>query len=572
MVDSPRSPRPGLLVGWSWHGGAGVAALILGATVALVYSTNLTAPLVYDSAAWFSDAHLPALRDLTMTDRVVSRQLAYWLYQLDGGRMAVYRAVHLGLHVTVACSLFLLFRHLLSVALGPARTAGPGMPSGRALAVALLFALHPVQVYAVGDPGQMELVLATLLSLLLLLAYTTALLRSSRTLLLTSILLYPLAVLSKETVIAVPAVAAALTLLVRRASWSLIRQVWPWYGIAGLVAVLVIAGELVQQHEPRGLGELPTASVEASARSAAVGHVHLRSAITQGFLFFRYLLVWLVPHPGWMSIDVHLPQASGVVVWPETAGFAAFCAFPIAAGLLLLRGGRVGLIGFGLLWPWLLFLPDLVAPRVTEPFVLYRSYPWIAGPLAAVVVLVGPRLGRAALPLLCAASVGLGGLAYERLLVFRSAYAVWDDAVRKNRAVERRAPGAFRPYLNRGQALLQLGRMDAALEDFAIALELRPGLAYAHFNRAFAYIRTGRYGEALAAFDEGFASGATPGVALARAHSNRAGLYLRLGRSKDALADLRRAAALDPSRAEYRRKVELLTVEIQRRDEPAPRR
>jgi len=61
-------------------------------------------------------------------------------------------------------------------------------------------------------------------------------------------------------------------------------------------------------------------------------------------------------------------------------------------------------------------------------------------------------------------------------------------------------------------------------------------------------------------------------VALARAHSNRAGLYLRLGRSEDALADLRRAAALDPARAEYRRKVELLTAEIQRRDESAPPR
>jgi len=83
-------------MGGSWRGGAGVAGLILSATTALLYSTNLAAPLVYDSANWFSDAHLPALRDLTTTDRVVSRQLAYWLYQLDGGRMAVYRVVHLG--------------------------------------------------------------------------------------------------------------------------------------------------------------------------------------------------------------------------------------------------------------------------------------------------------------------------------------------------------------------------------------------------------------------------------------------------------------------------------------------
>src|SRR5262249_24954310 len=148
------------------------------------------------------------------------------------------------------------------------------------------------------------------------------------------------------------------------------------------------------------------------------------------------------------------------------------------------------------------------ALRLTEGFVLYRNYPWMLGPLLAVVVALTPLLARWGAPLACLACAGLALVAHERLATFRSAHAVWDDAVRKNRADERRVPGAVRAYLNRGQALLTAGRAGAALADFDTVLELRPGLPYALVNRGIAYAELQRYPEALAAFDEGIARGA----------------------------------------------------------------
>jgi protein O-mannosyl-transferase len=547
-----------------------VALALIGTLVALVYGGHLDNPLVFDSAFWFSRQNLPTLQDLSTSDRLVSRQVAYFVYRLADGRLAVYRAVHFALHVGTAWSLFLLFRRLFAElgASPPSRR----MSFGPALAIALLFALHPVQVYAVGDPGQMELVLATLFSVLLLRVYLEGLLRASRPLLLASALLYPLAVLSKENSVAIPAVAAALTLLVRSPSPVLVRQLSAWYAIAGLVAALIVAGEVAQHRDAPGSGPLRP-DTPMTAPSIDPGHTRARSAVTQAHLFFRYWLLWVVPDVRRMSIDLRLPSAAGVVVWPETAGAVAFAVYPIAPAWLLLKRGRAGLVGFGLLWPWLMFLPELAAPRLTETFVLYRSYLWIPGPLAALVAALTGPLGRLALPLLCAVCVALGGLAYERLRTFRSAYAVWDDAVRKSRAYERAAPAAHRPYLNRGRALLDLGRLDAALRDFDMALELEPGLAYAHWNRALVYIAKNDPARAFVAFDEGFATASRlPATARARAYSNRAGLHLRLGRSHDALEDLQRALALDPARAEFRRNAELLAEEIRRAEGAVPRR
>jgi len=407
-------------------------------------------------------------------------------------------------------------------------------------------------------------VLATLFSLLMLLANLEALARPGPGLLAASALLYLLAVLSKENVITMPAVALAATFLARRPSWALIRRLWPYYGLCAAVAVWVLVRELGQHQGIHGLGAVrATPGLDPAWRALDPSHLHLRSVITQGYLFFRYLLLWLIPNVGWMSIDLQYPLAPALASWPESLGLAAFGLYPVAAGWLLWRGGRAGLVGFGLLWPWLLFLPELGTIRLTEPFVLYRSYPWIPGILAALVVSAAPLLGRRAVPLLGGLCVMLGGLGHERLLTFASADALWDDAVGKNRPYERQAIGAYRAYLNRGQARLHLDRMEEALADFATALELRPGLPHAYFDRGLAYIRLGRYPEALTAFDEGMAfAGTMPETARARAYSNRAGLYLLLGRPEDAFHDLARAAALDSDRAEYRVNLERLRSEI----------
>jgi len=530
--------------------------LVIGASTALLYGSHFRDPLLFDSVRWFSEGNIQTLGHLGSSDRYVSKTVAYWLYRLSGGQPEILRTASLSLHVATAFALFLLFRRLAPLVGAGSWMASPASSNGMALALAALFTLHPVQVYAVAYHGQMEIVLATLFGMLMLLAYFEALERSSRLLLLLSVVLYLLAVLSKENLVALPAVALAMTLLVRRPSRAQLRELWPWVTLCALIGVWIVVRELTETRPAAPLGE--------TVAAASVPHLHARSTVTQGYLFFRYLFLWLVPDIRLMSIDLQYPLASSLFAWPESAGFVAFCLYPIVAFMLMLRRGCAGLVGWGLLWPWLLFLPELAATRVSEAFVLYRGYPWIGGFLIAVVASVTPWLRRAALPLLTLACLGLALLAHERLTTFRSAYAVWSDSIEKNRAYERRAPGTYRAYLNRGTALLAGGRPEEALTDFTTALALRSGLPYASLNAGLAYIQLRRYPEAMRAFDEGIANaGGLPPAARAIAYSNRAGLDLLLGRRSEAMEDLARAASLDPDRPEYRANLESLRAELE---------
>src|SRR5262249_40072836 len=153
-----------------------------------------------------------------------------------------------------------------------------------------------------------------------------ALVRSSRALLFLSVLFYLLAILSKENVITLPALALALTLLVRRPSPSLILEVAPFYALCGIIAIWIFLRELGQHRPIADLG----------AVGATGASLWLKSVLTQTSLFFRYLFLWFVPYVGWMSIDLQYPLARTAFAWRESAGLAAFCLYPVATGWLLL--------------------------------------------------------------------------------------------------------------------------------------------------------------------------------------------------------------------------------------------
>src|SRR5439155_18537206 len=95
----------------------------------------------------------------------------------------------------------------------------------------------------------------------------------------------------------------------------------------------------------------------AHAAPSVEAHPLALSAMTQSMLFFKYLLLWIVPNVAWMSVDMREPFAEHLFVWPHTIGFVAFVAYPALAWLLLRKGrGSAALAGFGLLAPWILFL------------------------------------------------------------------------------------------------------------------------------------------------------------------------------------------------------------------------
>jgi tetratricopeptide (TPR) repeat protein len=333
--------------------------------------------------------------------------------------------------------------------------------------------------------------------LLMLRAYLEGLLRGGWYWMPAAVLFYFAALYSKEHSILAPGVALAMTLLIRKPSAALLKQIAPYAILLALLAATVIYiaisnGLLGTAYEPNAITQGAT----------DLPNIYWLSILTQSWLFFKYLALWLLPDPAWMSVDMREPLAMSF--WPHILGLFAFLAYFCSAVWLLLKQGRKGLLGFALLFPWILFLTELSTVRIQEPFVLYRSYLWMPGLFAALPVVFGWLSSKKAFLLLGGVSLLLIPLTLNRLNTFSSTFLLWDDAEK----LVRNKPyvyGAERIYFNLGTELGHLRRYDEAIADFDKAIAAPHPFAFMYANRATAYYMLGRYQEALRDYDRAIA-------------------------------------------------------------------
>ncbi|MEO8332457.1 MAG: tetratricopeptide repeat protein [Gallionella sp.] len=522
------------------------AGLLLLSVIAL-YAGSLSAPFVFDDFSFFSSFEtLSKYRQGNFNFEL--RWLPYaslaWTADWLGLDRSWLRFGNVLLHAANAIALFFLLRRLFRATL-----AGDGAPDGMPPALtwfaffgALLFALHPVAVYGVAYLIQRSTLMATLFMLLLLLAYLEGLLRGSWRWMLVAALCYFAAVYSKEHSIAAPGVALALTLLIRKPSAALFRQIAPFYAIAVLIAAAVmwstlsVKAVLGEVYEARALGML-----EQGAKMQGLTdlpNLHMLSILTQCGLFFKYLWLWLLPNPAWMSVDMREPFATTLFGW-HTLGLIGFLGYFCVAVWLLLKRGRTGLLGFALLFPWILFLTEFSTVRIQEPFVLYRSYLWMPG-LFAALPLVFDRLApvRACIVLVLVGLL-LIPLTLNRLDTFSSALKLWDDAEKLVRG-KTGVSGVERIYTNRGNKFFQLKRYDEAIADFSQAISVYPDDELVYGSRAKAYYFRGEYQLALRDYERAIALNPNS----KRHYYDRALIYRALGDLAAAQEDLKRSCEL----------------------------
>ena len=533
----PEAPRPAREPGPPF---ALVALALLGAALAL-YWGSLRHPLVFDDHQ---------LRDYALrtfyaeaASRLGLRWLTDasfgWIYAVFGKNLLWQRLANVVLHAGVAVLMFGFLARLFRSVVGDPRSGW------LAFAGALLFLLHPVAVYGVAYLVERSIVMATLFSVLALWFVLEGMLRSSGRWYAAAAASYVLAVCSKEHAVMLPAVAGALVLLAGGVSRELARRlawVFALFAVIGVTVVLRLKGVLGSAYEPFASDVF--AHLGGASGEFDVALAWPLSVLNQATLFFRYLATWLLPWPGWMSIDVRTAFPQELLGWPHTAGFAAWLAYPVAATWLLLKRGRLGLLGFGLLYPWLFALTEVVAVRVQEPYVLYRSYLWMSGLPAILPALAGGLGTRWRVGIATVACLVLVVAARDRLDTFSSPLDLWNDVIRRN--TDPRAPYVERAYIARGFVHFDSGRMEAAGADFERALELNPRSPDAHVARGSLHFGNARPSEALADFDRAIALDPR----YASAYDKRCATKIALGRAHDALVDCEKAVALDPKNHE----------------------
>ena len=475
-------------------------AAMLAIAAAALYGNFLSSPLVLD------DLVLRELRRPEYVQTILGislRWLPYasieWTRDLLGEDLLWLRLGNLALHIANTLLLFLFLRRLFESVL-PEETcttasAGGGLSlSWLAFSGAMLFALHPAAVYGVAYLIQRTILMATLFSLLTWILFLEGLMRNQRRWLWASALAYLLAVFSKEHAIMAPAVALALLLLVRKPDKQLFAQVWPVFLLYAATAAFIMFpiksyGVIGNAYEPDGVNMLVMKHIDPR-------NSYPLSVLTQGYLYFKYLSLWIVPNPAWMSIDMLQRFAPRLWTWPETAGLITFVLYPLAAMRLLWQRGRNGLLGFALLSPWLLFAPELSTVRIQEIFVIYRSYLWMPCIFAALPFLFQKLTARRSVIVLAAIILALVPASWNRLTSFSDPLLLWSDALALARD-KNDAPKLGRIYHNLGLAYSNKQRYEEAIPDFTEGIKLLPRYSSIYNDRGVAYLLTGRYREAL---------------------------------------------------------------------------
>ncbi|MFZ5503756.1 MAG: tetratricopeptide repeat protein, partial [Pseudomonadota bacterium] len=353
-------------------------------------------------------------------------------------------------------------------------------------------------------------------------------------------LCYFAAVYSKEHSVAAPGLALALTLLLRppsRETWRLVAPFFLFSVVVPIAVILQMKGVIATSYESNASGMLARGAMLQGLNE--VPNAHLLSIISQSLLFFKYLALWVLPNPAWMSADMREPLALSVFAWPHTAGLAGFLLYVATALYLLCRRGRRGLCGFAMLFPAVLFVTEFSTVRIQEAFVLYRSYLWMPGLFLLLPLLLGRVPGRWAFVALTLLALAFVPLTLNRIQSFSSPYALWDDAEKLVRG-KQGVFGMERTYFNLGTELGTLGRYEEAAAAFSQAIKIYPYYDFIYGNRATAYFFLKKYDEALADYNRAIELNPDN----EKSYYGRAIVYQNIGNWPAAQADFAKSCSL----------------------------
>jgi tetratricopeptide (TPR) repeat protein len=520
-----------------------LAGLALALVTAAAYVTSFRGAMVFDDL--YAIVANPTIRDPGRPDRalfsagaeggtiggrpVVNLTLAA-NHAISGTDPWSYHAVNLLIHVLAGLTLFGLVRRTLgrmdgAVGRGLSPTSPklsgvkPDLPAlPLALAVAALWALHPLQTESVTYLVQRTESLMGLCYLLTLYCFVRGVDSPRPRRWYAAAWLACLAGMgSKEVMASAPLVVLLYDRTFLAGSW---REAWQRRkGIHGaLMGTWLLLALLVLSAENRG--------GSAGFGTSVTG---LNYALTQCQAIVHYLRLSLWPHP--LVFDYGTP----LVRDPATVA-------PQAALLLLLLGAtgwalrRKPALGFLGAWFFLILAPSSsVVPVATQTMAEHRMYLPLAAVLTLVVLGAHAAAGRRALFALLALAAVAGALTARRNLAYHSELVLWADTVA-------RRPENPRARTNLGIALTEAGRLPEAIAQFGESLRLRPDEAATHLNLCHALTRLDRAAEAVPHGEA--AVRLEPGSADARI--NLAQALARLGRTDEAVTHYEEALRLQP--------------------------
>ena len=440
-------------------------------------------------------------------------------YALGGVTPWGYHALNLAIHILAGLTLFGVVRRTL---LRPGLCDRFGTAANRlALAIAVIWTVHPLQTEAVTYVSQRAESLMGLFYLLTMYCFIRGA-ESAK-----PVKWYALSVTACLLGMGTKEVMVSAPLMVLLYDWMFVegsfREAWTqrwrlYVGLAGTWALLVY---LV---------------ANASSRGGSAGFGTEMSwwpyALTQSRAVVHYLKLSVWPYPlvfdyGTATVK-HLGQAP-----PYALVLAALVAGTVIA---LCRRQAIGFLG---VWFFAILAPSSsVVPVVTQTMAEHRMYLSLAAVVTLGVLAINALLGRHSAAVFLALALGFGFLTAQRNEDYRTELSIWNDTVAKR-------PDNARAHNNLGLALQQAGRTREAVEHYEQALQIKPDYADAHYNLGIVFFREGKLSDAIGHFEQ--ALRISPDYA--KAHYNLGIVFLQGGKLGDAIGHFEEALRIDPDYA-----------------------
>ncbi len=568
--------------------------LLLALGIVLAYSSGLTGPFVLDD--------LPAIVEDPAVER--GAPLTFWLthprgvgvfsFRVQRGLNASLPALHV-LNVLVHLFNAWLLYGIVRRTLGAPRLSDifGRHAAALALAIALLWSLHPLTTQAVTYLVQRQESLATLFYLLAIYGFIRGI-GEQRRWWFVSLAAVALGLRTKEIVVTAPLVLLGWDRAFWATSW---RDLWSrklFY--SGLIAVTVVGlwpwwGTLHERLLPQLVstqGQVLRATVDDEATELVIKDVSpFDYLVSQPGVILHYLRLAVLPVGQCFDYGWPVARDAGAIVLPGA----------IVAALLLATLAGLWFAPRASFLPACFFLvlaPTSTIVPIRDLCVEHRMYLPLAALVTGAVLTIYLMLLRGrtvermtnAGRVLTAVCIVLGLLTFLRNRDYASDVTLWADTVHKA-PLNARAHYNFaralmaqpkptheqaltakqhlewviahhtlapRAHNSLGLLLLRLNDPAGAREQFAIAAKLRPDFTVTHNNLGILLAREGKLDEAIAAYRQALA--VNPDYA--EAHNNLAIALSRSGQPTAAIEHLREALRLKPDYEAARKNLALI--------------
>ena len=452
-----------------------------------VYHNSFAGPFIFDDTASITDnptiRHLwplwrsqPPPIGLTVDGRPVVNFTLAINYALGGVTPWGYHVMNLVIHILAGLTLFGIARRTLLRPTLSGRFGAEATPL--ALAVAVIWTVHPLQTEAVTYVVQRAESLMGLLYLLTIYCFIRGV-ESGKPgrwygLSLTAC---ALGMGTKEVMASAPLMVLLYDSMFVAGS---LQEAWTrrWRLYAGLAGTWVILGYLLASVGNRGgssgFGTEMTWWVYALTQCRAVVH-------------YLKLSVW--PYP--LVFDYGTPTVQHV---RQALPCALVLAALVGATVIALWHRRA--IGFLGVWFFAILAPSSsVVPITAQTMAEHRMYLPLAAVVTLGVMVINALLGRRSGAVFLALAVGLGFLTIQRNQDYRTELSIWSDTLTK-------CPDNVRAHYDLGNVLLGMGKVREAIDQYEQALQLRSDCLEAHDNLGNALCRIGRVPEAIGHYEE----------------------------------------------------------------------